>query len=599
MKTVRILVFALLVLCAALVLASCGNGKNTCTVTFDAQGGSAVPAQSVEAGQKLQKPTDPEKAGYTFDGWTYLGENWSFVGYVVTEDMTLTASWTPIKYAITYNLNGGTNAAANPATYTVEDAVTLAAPTRTGYTFAGWSDGGTIAKGSTGTKTFAANWEIITYAVSYELNGGTNAAANPATYTIEDAVALAAPTRKYYTFTGWSDGGKIAKGSTGDKTFTASWTPIEYAVTYDLGGGTNAASNPATFTVEDSVTLADPSKETTSVIQNTERLDNRQYRVTRTVTDYTFVGWYTENAFENKVTSVPFTGSDVRLYAKWSEATSTTTETKTVYVRDGEYIYFGEYPQTIKTDEVTITETQDARGYYLGSDGAYYAKVTAAPLGDSYTFSTGADVNSGTVYYFKVEPIKWRILSESDDVALILCDGIIANRIYDDDSNNYAESEIRAWLNGQFYETAFSELQRELILTTTVDNSARSTNPNGNATEWNGGANPYACANTQDKVFLLSMQEVTNAAYGFNASYGSNDTARRKQLSDYSRATGAWMSTSADYYGNGCWWLRSPYYGRSDSADVDCSGGTRPYTGSAWGVRNTLEGVVPALQIRL
>ena len=44
---------------------------------------------------------------------------------------------------------------------------------------------------------------------------------------------------------------------------------------------------------------------------------------------------------------------------------------------DGEYLLFGEYPQTLKKDEVIVTETVDDRGYYLGDDGAYYAKVVA------------------------------------------------------------------------------------------------------------------------------------------------------------------------------------------------------------------------------
>ena len=52
------------------------------------------------------------------------------------------------------------------------------------------------------------------------------------------------------------------------------------------------------------------------------------------------------------------------------------------YTRDGDYIYLGEFPQTLKADDVTITDTIDARGYYLGSDGNYYAAVTADPYVD-------------------------------------------------------------------------------------------------------------------------------------------------------------------------------------------------------------------------
>ena len=240
------------------------------------------------------------------------------------------------------------------------------------------------------------------------------------------------------------------------------------------------------------------------------------------------------------------------------------------------YIYFGEYPQTIKMDDVTVTDTQDSRGYFLGSDGCYYAKITADPHGIDYTFSDGSDVTDGTEYYFKVESIRWRILSQNSGTAMILCDSIIANKAFDsgsDSSNNYAESDIRAWLNDQFYNTAFTELERELILTTTVDNSVASTGDS---------ANPFACENTEDKVFLLSYAEATNAAYGF-----SPYTRRKMQTSDYSRATGVSI--------NGSWWLRSPYYYGSDLVHLVQSDGLISFDNAC----DTQVGVVPTLQIRL
>ena len=87
-----------------------------------------------------------------------------------TANTTLYAQWTPIQYTITYNLNGGTNNPANPATYTVEDEVTLVAPTREGYIFTGWTGTGitgddpvlevTIEQGSTGDRTYTARWAL-------------------------------------------------------------------------------------------------------------------------------------------------------------------------------------------------------------------------------------------------------------------------------------------------------------------------------------------------------------------------------------------------------------------------------------------------------
>ena len=257
------------------------------------------------------------------------------------------------------------------------------------------------------------------------------------------------------------------------------------------------------------------------------------------------------------------------------------------YVRDGDYIYFGEYPQTIKADDVTITDTTDSRGYYLGSDGCYYACILADlnNINSKPKFSTGATITDGKAYYFKVEPIRWRILSEENGVAFILCDSIIAGCRFDDDSNNYAESEIRAWLNSTFYETAFSERARSLILTTLVDNSLASTT---------NSSNPYICENTKDKIFLLSQKEATNSAYGF-ASSSTYDTARRMLTSDYSRATGVFTEAKSEFYGLGPWWLRSPYYDHSKYTY---------YVYGAGGIAQeysdfSLVSVVPALRITL
>lgn len=262
------------------------------------------------------------------------------------------------------------------------------------------------------------------------------------------------------------------------------------------------------------------------------------------------------------------------------------------------YVYFGEYPQTIKADGVTVSCTTDSRGYYLGSDDCYYAKVTAKPntAGGYYDvfFSTKESVVSGTDYYFKVEPIRWRVLSEDGDTALVLCDSIIDSRAFDgtfgDNSNNYAESDIRAWLNATFYETAFTALERELIITTTVDNSAASAI---------GAENPFVCENTEDKIFLLSYADVINDNYGFSSVFDSSDKARQMLTSDYARATGAFMTESGNYAENGYWWLRSPYFEGGDKACCILDSGsvnTYSYGGSVW---LTMMGVVPAMRITL
>ncbi|MDR0914808.1 MAG: InlB B-repeat-containing protein, partial [Oscillospiraceae bacterium] len=121
----------------------------------------------------------------------------------------------PTEYTITYNLNGGDNHLSNPATYTIEDAdITLADPIKTGYTFGGWYNNFELsgtAVTTIDTSTAAnielwAKWTVDSYTATYNLNGGTNNASNPATYTIEDSyIPLSAPTKDGYIFEGWFD----------------------------------------------------------------------------------------------------------------------------------------------------------------------------------------------------------------------------------------------------------------------------------------------------------------------------------------------------------------------------------------------------------
>ena len=414
-------------------------------------------------------------------------------------------------------------------------------------------------------------------------------------------------------FAGWeyegdlitaNDGAGLAAWNleSGVYTLTANATVRTYSVTYVLDGGINNSANPSSYSVvtlggaDGVIPLEDPTKYTNDVFS--ANADG-----TVTYHAYEFLGWYKDSGFEQRVSELSLSLGSVTLYAKWVADMSTEN-----YVRvnenneldeDGGYILFGQYPQTIKAADVSITSnTPDTDGYYLGSDGERYAKVVANPDSSGYTFSDNSSVTSGNTYYFNVEPIRWRILSESDGNAFILCDSIIANHYYHHTrsattidgqtvyANNYKYSDIRAWLNDEFYNTAFGDLQQALIQTTEVDNSAQSTD---------SSSNPYACENTFDKVFLPSSREVITIEYGFESS-PTFDTARQMITSDFSRATGAYMSTNSSYYGNGWWWLRSPYYDHSNYArSVNYNGGA-DYRGD---VGSANHGVVPALNLTL
>ncbi|NBK23070.1 MAG: hypothetical protein EOM68_13700 [Spirochaetia bacterium] len=185
--------------------------RNTYTVSFASNGGSSVSDlinQKYEA--KVIKPNDPTKQGYSFAGWykeAALTTAWDFASDTVEDMTTLYAKWTADSYSITYTLDGGTNAGSNPATYTIETpTIVLAEPTKPNYTFDGWyassafsgSPVTSILNGSTGAKAFYAKWTPTSYTITYDLDGGTNAVTNPASYTIETTtITLDDPTKTH------------------------------------------------------------------------------------------------------------------------------------------------------------------------------------------------------------------------------------------------------------------------------------------------------------------------------------------------------------------------------------------------------------------
>ena len=361
----------------------------------------------------------------------------------------------------------------------------------------------------------------------------------------------------------------------------------------------------------------------------------------RAAEGYNFLYWSAEFGNISK---------DMDIYGVYSKNTS--SEQDEAYTRidengnlsnTGSYILFGTYPQAQETNAAItaalgsvagalpasnnsgkwtsygyyINKTvQDFMWYidipYLGETyrGVYFTSYrpyyTNASSGSNYQSKNGYSVN--TVYWFKFEPIKWRILEEEGGTATLLCETIIDCReYYPSDSkssfnhndgrgyaNNYALSDIRKWLNETFYNTAFSNLQKEIIEAVNVDNSARSANPD-TETVFNDGVNTYSCKNTTDNVWLLSEREVTRGEYGFSTGTGGSET-RYKNTTAYARAQGAHTSSEEGYAGNGYWWLRSPSYEEPFEARFVDFKGFATYT---YGVNHTYSGIVPALKISL
>ena len=242
------------------------------TVTMDTAGGDPIrPIQYTVESEAFQLPT-PVRTGYIFLGWTGEGitepQKTIEIPQGSTGDRTYTANWQVIEYTIITLLEGGNAGSSQVYFYTVEQTVTLPTPTRTGYTFLGWTGEGittpqpnvTIPKGSTGDKTYIENWELTEYNITMDLNGGSGQEKVVYTMTDED-FELPTPTRHGYEFVGWTGEGIttpqtsviIPKGSTGNKAYTANWQVIEYTITLDTNGG--PVVSPIKYTVEDTFTL--------------------------------------------------------------------------------------------------------------------------------------------------------------------------------------------------------------------------------------------------------------------------------------------------------------------------------------------------------
>lgn len=262
------------------------NQGNEYTVSLNANGGE-VSSNSVNVtfNHEYQLPI-PTRKGYDFVGWYNDNEKVENTGtWKEAKNVSLTARWSPVSYTITYNLNGGINAD-NPATYTVEDTIILKAPSKSYYNFVEWRYNGTaitsIDTSLAKDITIEAIWDVITYNITYNLNGGTLPNGYVSTYSYETATFnLPIPTRDGYTFMGWYDNASfngtaiasIVRHSHDDKVFYAKWSANTYSITYNLNGGTNNENNPVTYTPDDNINLLEPTK-----------------------TGYTFIGWVDQNS---------------------------------------------------------------------------------------------------------------------------------------------------------------------------------------------------------------------------------------------------------------------------------------------------------------
>ena len=221
------------------------------------------------------------RGSYTYRGVSTVNTANASVVTPTTANTTYYSSYT---YAITatFKANGGTGTAPSAVAGTgymnysgtkIGISVTMPSNTfaRNGYTFGGWNDTVANKTYTAGTSTtidssrdFNATWNVVTYTIKYNLNGGTVSTANPTSYKITDAdITLNNPTKPGYTFTGWTGTGlseasttvTIKSGSYGNREYTANYSINQYY--YDVNPDSGIKSFDITIGGKTSTGLTD------------------------------------------------------------------------------------------------------------------------------------------------------------------------------------------------------------------------------------------------------------------------------------------------------------------------------------------------------
>ena len=330
---------------------------NSYTISFDSAGGTDVDPITQDFGTDVTAPTAPTKTGYTFAGWLP----------VVPETMpaynqTLVAQWTVNSYTISFDSAGGTDV--DPITQDFGTDVTApTAPTKTGYTFAGWLP--VVPETMPAyNQTLVAQWTVNSYTISFDSAGGTDV--DPITQDFgTDVTAPTAPTKTGYTFAGWLPVVPETMPAY-NQTLVAQWTVNSYTISFDENGGSYVAD----ITQDYGTVVSAPSN------------PNRA--------GFSFAGWYSNSALTSAYTFTTMPAKDIMLYAKWTIDNSTYTLT----VSDVTFttINFGDAQPAAKS--MTITST--------GNSAATISSVTASNSdftigGSGSTVPAGGSITSWTV----------------------------------------------------------------------------------------------------------------------------------------------------------------------------------------------------------
>lgn len=250
-------------------------------------------------------------------------------------------------------------------------------------------------------------------------------------------------------------------------------------------------------------------------------------------------------------------------------------------------VYFGSYPQEeVKGADLTAKITGADYDSYGDAvvDGVKYHRLKSGQTNNDEQFGNSA------YRYFKWRRIRWRVLANDGKTLYLMADGALDCQSYHNvgEAVTWEDSFLRKWLNSSFYRTAFSEKERQAIVSQAVDNQEYVTA---------GGAENSV---TNDLIYLLSLPEMGKTEYGFPAAVQNASPCRQMAASDYAYAMGARLGAQ-DGSGDQCcwWWLRSPAVEEENAlryaALINHTGAFTMYGL----VENPYRGVVPVLHISI
>ena len=363
--------------------------------------GTVSPAgQTVEHG-KNATVTASRKTGYKFDGWyngTTKVTSANPYTFAPTANITLTAKWAinTVSDTIKISPSGGGTVSPNPITGQENTTIITTAIPATGYNFKHWKHNNVSASGGysesttnpleiiiTGKRDITAVFELKSYAVTWNANGGTVSPAYTTKTHGSTLGTLPTPTRasttEYsYTFAGWftavSGGTQISSTTTvtGNVIYYAHWTATRRSYTATFNGNGGSTPSPSSITKEYNVALG--------TLPTCSR------------TGYTFLGWYTASSGGTKISSDTKITGTVTYYAQWS----INSYTLTYNVNGGNAVSPASKSVQYGSAYGTLpTPTKSSNAEYTYVFAGWY---TAASGGTQVTANTTMGASNTTIY---------------------------------------------------------------------------------------------------------------------------------------------------------------------------------------------------------